>query len=86
MPSIKTSSDPVTNFPYKFVSPFSDDNIIPLYSSINFINAKENSCLPCVVCGNNVQRFDAIQEQASRYKNYVPNQFNRTPVRVGSAG
>lgn len=86
MPSIKTASEPVTNFPYKFVSPFSDDNIIPLYSSINFINAKESACLPCVVCGSNIERLDAIQEQASRYKEYVPNQFNRNQVKVGSAG
>jgi hypothetical protein len=85
MPSIKTASVPVTNFPYKFVSPFSDDNIIPLYSSINFINERETICLPCVVCGNNVTRQSVIEEQASRYKNYIPNQFNRNRIRVGSA-
>ena len=85
MPSIKTASVPVKNFPYRFVSPFSDDNIIPLYSSINFINPKETSCLPCVVCGNNVVRQSVIEEQASRYKDYVPNQFNRNQIKVGSA-
>lgn len=82
MPSIITASEPVTNFPYQFVSPFSHDNVDVLYSSINFVNPKESTCLPCVVCGNNVARQAAIQEQASRYKNYIPN--NRQNVSIGT--
>lgn len=70
MPSIKTAMQPVTSFPYKFVSPFSHDSFDSLYSSINFVNAKETTCIPCVVCGNNVAQQSAIEEQASKYVNY----------------
>jgi hypothetical protein len=38
-----------------------------LYSSINFVNPKETTCIPCVVCENVSQQ---IAEQASRYINY----------------
>lgn len=74
MPSIITASEPVTEFPYQFVSPFSHDSVDVLYSSINFINPKESTCLPCSVCGNSVTRQIAIEEQASRYKNYSANE------------
>lgn len=70
MPSIADASIPVTQFPYKFVSPFSDDIVVPLYSSINFIDPQKTTCLPCVICGTIKARRDAIEEQASRYKNY----------------
>lgn len=81
MPSINTASQKVTNFPYQFVSPFSHDTVDVLYSSINFVNPKESACLPCVVCGNSVARQNAIDEQASRYKNYTSN--NQTTIVVG---
>ena len=84
MPSIVTASERVTDFPSKFVFPFSNENTIPLYSSINFINEAENNCLPCIVCGNINERINAIEEQASRYKNYVPNQFDKTNIVVGT--
>jgi hypothetical protein len=84
MPSIATASQRVTDFPSRFVFPFSNENAIPLYSSINFINPAENNCLPCIVCGNINDRFNAIEEQASRFKNYVPNQFDKTNIVVGT--
>jgi hypothetical protein len=84
MPSIVTASQRVTDFPSRFVFPFSNENAIPLYSSINFINPAENNCLPCIVCGNINDRFNAIEEQASRFKNYVPNQFDKTNIVVGT--
>jgi len=84
MPSIVTASQRVTDFPNRFVFPFSNENAIPLYSSINFINPAENNCLPCIVCGNINDRFNAIEEQASRFKNYVPNQFDKTNIVVGT--
>lgn len=81
MPSIVTASEPVTEFPYQFVSPFSHDSVDVLYSSINFVNPKESTCLPCAVCGNNVVRQTTIAEQASRYKNYKANE--QTKIVVG---
>jgi hypothetical protein len=84
MPRISTASEPVTEFPYKFIMPFSDDAIVPLYSSINFVSSTQTECLPCVVCGNIVNRRDAISEQASRYKDYVPNEFSINNVKVGT--
>jgi hypothetical protein len=84
MPSITTASIPVTDFPYRFVFPFNDDGVVPLYSAINFINPKETSCLPCCVCGTIKQRSNAIAEQASRYKNYVPNQTLKNQITVGA--
>jgi hypothetical protein len=84
MPSIITATERVTNFPSRFVFPFSNENAIPLYSSINFINPSQNSCLPCVVCGNINDRINAIEEQASRYRDYVPNQFDKTNIVVGT--
>jgi len=60
MPSITTASVPVTNFANGFASPYGNDQIIPLYSSIPITSTTTN-CLPCVICGNSVSRAKIIQ-------------------------
>ena len=59
MPSIQTASIPVTSFPNEFVSPWGNDEVIPLYSSVP-LRSPVVGCLPCVVCGNSVIRSQAI--------------------------
>jgi len=63
MPSIITASQPVTTFPNQFVSPFGNDNPIPMYSSIPINNYTSDGCLPCVVCGNTNMRSKILAEQ-----------------------
>ena len=66
MPSIKTSSVPVYSFPNLFVSPFGNDGVIPLYSSIPIDDRVTTGCLPCVVCGNSTVRSQVIAAEAAR--------------------
>ena len=65
MPNIETASVPITSFPNIFISPFGNDNITPLYSSVPLLST--GTCLPCVTCGNSVQRNVSIQNAASKY-------------------
>ena len=60
MPSIQTSSVPVSRFPNLFVSPFGNDGVIPLYSSIPLNERTGSNCLPCVVCGNSNVRAQVV--------------------------
>ena len=83
MPSIIDASVKVTSFPNRFVSPFGDDPVVPLYSSTP-ITLDDQHCLPCVVCGNFATRNKAIQEQAERFKNYEPSSLYGNEVSVGS--
>lgn len=69
MPSISQVSDPVTDFPNRFISPFSHDAIVPLYSSVP-ISSKHDSCLPCVICGDSNVRFAVIKEQANKFSGF----------------
>lgn len=66
MPSIKTASIPVSSFPNLFVSPFGNDGVIPLYSSIPIDDRAGVNCLPCVVCGNSNARAQVIASEAAR--------------------
>jgi hypothetical protein len=66
MPSIVTASKPVTEFPNLFVSPFGNDGVIPLYSSVPIDNRTSGTCLPCVVCGNSSIRGQVIAAEASK--------------------
>jgi hypothetical protein len=50
MPSIYNSTQPITEFPNRFVSPYGNDLIIPIYSSVPVINQVTGECLPCVIC------------------------------------
>jgi hypothetical protein len=70
MPTIAQASEPITEFPNLYMSPFGSDGIIPLYSSIP-IKTTNNSCLPCVVCGNSNTRKQIILFAAS-----TPNSNN----------
>jgi hypothetical protein len=82
MPSIITASQPITNFPNRFISPFGDDVVVPLYSSVPLFNPQKN-CLPCAACGNFTTRNVIIQQEAERFKDYVPYSSTSVEVNVG---
>ena len=65
MPSIQTSSVAVSVFPNLFVSPFGNDGVIPLYSSIPIDGRTGTNCLPCVVCGNSNVRAQVVLSEAA---------------------
>lgn len=69
MPSIAQVTVPVTEFPNRFISPFADDPIVPLYSSIP-IRIANNECLPCAICATSQKRSAIIQEQASKFAGF----------------
>jgi hypothetical protein len=82
MPSIVTASIPVTRFKSQFVSPFGNDGVIPLYSSIPILTAPENTaCLPCVVCGNSTTRYNILAQEATSVQSALVNSVN---VAVGT--
>ncbi len=64
MPTIAQLSEPVSVFPSVYISPFGNDGVIPLYSSIPLNNNTSGQCLPCVVCGNSKTRAEVISEEA----------------------
>lgn len=82
MPSILTATKEVTNFPNKFISPFGDDPIVPIYSSIPF-TTNENNCLPCAVCGSTFERNNILKAQAEKFANYTQNISNADNISVG---
>lgn len=84
MPSIFTSTKEITNFPNKFISPFGDDPIVPIYSSIPFSNNQSN-CLPCAICGNNSTRNKILKTQAEKFSNYNQSEINKSDISVGIA-
>lgn len=59
MPTIQQASLPVTSFPNEYSSPFANDEIVPLYSSVP-LKSPIQGCLPCVVCGNSIVRQEVI--------------------------
>lgn len=63
MPSITAASQPITSFPNLFASPFGNDGVIPLYSSIPINNYTSGECLPCVLCGNSSIRQQLVEQQ-----------------------
>jgi hypothetical protein len=83
MPSIIDASVKITEFPNRFVSPFGDDPIVPLYSSVP-IPIENNSCLPCVVCGNFSTRNKVIQRQAEIFSGYIPSELGGNEIIVGT--
>ena len=76
MPSIITASKPISSFPNLFVSPYGNDGIIPLYSSIPIANQTNADCLPCVLCGNSVVRSEVISQQAINTELTLANGVN----------
>jgi hypothetical protein len=83
MPTITTASQKVTEFPNRFISPFGNDPIVPLYSSVPMFNP-QTDCLPCVICGNVATRTLIIQQQATRFADYVPTFANSVQVNTGA--
>lgn len=65
MPSIESLSVPVSYFPNLFVSPFGNDGVIPLYSSIPIEGNAGTNCLPCVVCGNSNVRAQVVLNEST---------------------
>lgn len=59
MPSIETASTPVSFYPNEFSSPYGNDGIVPLYSSVP-LKSPVAGCLPCVVCGDSIVRNEII--------------------------
>jgi len=64
MPTIATASIPITTYANIYVSPYGNDGVIPLYSSVPITNRTTGNCLPCVLCGNSSVRQDVIQTEA----------------------
>ena len=73
MPTIQQASVPVTEFPNLYMSPFGNDGVIPLYSSIPLNTATDPDCLPCMVCGNSVVRRQIISQQAQNLQSTLAN-------------
>jgi hypothetical protein len=63
MPTIQDASIKITNFPNKFASPFGNDDIVPLYSSVPLKSPVEG-CLDCVVCGSSPTRYQIISNES----------------------
>jgi len=80
MPSITTSKLDTTNFPNKFISPFGDDPVVPIYSSIPF-STGQNNCLPCAICGSNFQRNNILKAEAERFNTIQTS--NQEDILVG---
>lgn len=70
MPSIDKAKIRLTNFPNKFISPFADEFIVPVYSSIPF-EKNQNNCLPCALCGTYKDRQDILDEVSLKYSGIV---------------
>jgi len=73
MPTIQQASVPVTEFPNLYMSPFGNDGVIPLYSSIPINAPSDADCLPCVVCGNSTVRRQIISQQAQNLQSTLAN-------------
>lgn len=82
MPSITTASQQITDFPFRYIAPFKDDPVVPLYSSVPLFSP-QSGCLPCAACGNFANRKKIIAQQAQRFKDYIPNEISGNDPRVG---
>ena len=78
MPSIKTASEPISAFPNLFVSPYGNDGVIPLYSSVPINNRTTGTCLPCVLCGNSTVRTELLAIQSAMVKSEIDDSVNVT--------
>lgn len=67
MPSIVDFSESVTEFPNIYISPYGNDGVIPLYSSLPIDNYTYGNCLPCVVCGNSTLRQQIVEDEAQDF-------------------
>ena len=80
MPSIASISKQITVFPNLFISPFGNDGIIPLYSSVPIDNQTSGDCLPCVLCGKSTVRAQVLAQESS---NLQPTLASGSTVAVG---
>lgn len=60
MPDIAAANAPLTVLPNLFVSPFGNDETVPMYSSIPVSSSLATGCLPCVVCGVGAQNLSRV--------------------------
>lgn len=75
MPSVSQSDDALNGyFPNRYISPFGNDGITPIYSSVPFSYPVSGDCLPCVVCGNNTSRDNILSQAATSVKSIEKNQ------------
>lgn len=82
MPSIVTASIPVTRFKTQYVSPYGNDGVIPMYSSIPILTAPDNTaCLPCVICGNSSTRYKILEQEAISVQSTL---INSVSIAVGT--
>jgi len=63
MPSISTASISVPYYPNEYSSPYGNDQIVPLYSSVP-LKSPVAGCLPCVVCGNSIDRQKVVTKSS----------------------
>jgi len=78
MPSISTASISVPYYPNEYSSPYGNDEIVPLYSSVP-LKSPVAGCLPCIVCGNSIVRNQVIT-QSSYNKGEEVKQVILTPI------
>jgi len=72
MPTIAQASIPVTKFANTYMSPYGNDGVIPLYSSIPINYQTSGDCLPCVLCGNSITRQNTISQTATTLQPTTP--------------
>jgi hypothetical protein len=78
MPSIETASQSVTSFPNLYISPYGNDGVIQLYSSIPFSTNNSPKCLPCVMCGNSNLRENLLLSESYKLQPVQPNGVQMT--------
>lgn len=66
MPTIAQANIPIIVFPNIFVSPFGNDETVPMYSSIPVQSRIATGCLPCVVCGVGVRNLSKVLLEISQ--------------------
>ena len=71
MPNIFDANLPLEVLPNLFVSPFGNDETVPLYSSIPVGSSLAQGCLPCVVCGVGVQNLSRVLSEITQLANLV---------------
>jgi hypothetical protein len=70
MPSIQDANKQVKEFPNLFISPYGNDGVIPLYSSMPLKSPVEG-CLECIVCGNSNVRQQVMAQSGNSKSNVV---------------
>lgn len=66
MPSIYDSTKKITEFPNRYSSPYGNDLVVPVYSSVPITGTAKGECLPCVVCEKRESFLDSYSSIAAR--------------------